>query len=76
MNGFDDIAQAVLAHRKEAGLTQKQLADLAGVGKTVVFDIEKAKASVRFDTLMKVLDALSIEIHLDSPLVRRRDETS
>ena len=76
MNRFDDIARAVLTHRKEAGLTQKELADLAGVGKTVVFEIEKAKTSVRFDTLMKVLDALSIEIHLDSPLVRRRDETS
>jgi y4mF family transcriptional regulator len=76
MSEFDEIAHAVLTHRKAAGLTQKQLADLAGVGKTVVFDIEKAKSSVRFDTLMKVLAALSIEIRLDSPLVRRRNETS
>jgi HTH-type transcriptional regulator/antitoxin HipB len=76
MGRIDDIALAVLTHRKEAGLTQKQLADLAGVGKTVVFDIEKGKASIRFDTLMKVLEALSIEIGLDSPLMRRRNEKS
>ena len=76
MNRIDDIADAVLTHRKEAGLTQKQLADLAGVGKTVVFDIEKAKSTVRFNTLLKVLEALSIELHLDSPLMRQRNETS
>ena len=75
MTNFDDIAHAVRTHRQTAGLTQKQLADLAGVGKTVVFDIEKAKASVRFDTLKKVLDALSIELRLESPLMRRRRET-
>lgn len=75
MGAFEDIAGAVLTHRKVAGPTQKRLADLAGVGKTVVFDIEKGKASVRFDTLMKVLAALSIEIRLDSPPLRRRNET-
>lgn len=76
MDKIDDIAEAVITHRKKAGLTQKQLADLAGVGKTVVFDIEKGKASIRFDTLMKVLDALNIQINLDSPLMRRINEKS
>jgi y4mF family transcriptional regulator len=76
MDKIDDIAEAVITHRKKAGLTQKQLADLAGVGKTVVFDIEKGKASIRFDTLMKVLDALNIQISLDSPLMRRMNEKS
>ena len=76
MDKIDDIAEAVITHRKKAGLTQRQLADLAGVGKTVVFDIEKGKASIRFDTLMKVLDALNIQISLDSPLMRRMNEKS
>jgi len=34
--------------RKKAGLSQKELADLAGVGKTSVSDIEKGKDTVRF----------------------------
>ena len=45
-----------------AGLTQKELADLAGVGKTVVFDIEHGKETVRLKTLMKVLKALNINL--------------
>jgi y4mF family transcriptional regulator len=63
-----EIAQLIVHHRKVAGLSQLQLAELAGVGKTVIFDIEHGKPSVRLDTLLKVLHALNIQIHFRSPL--------
>lgn len=47
---------------------------LAGVGKTVIFDIEHGKESIRYDTLCKVLDALNISIHYDSPILREMSE--
>ncbi len=53
--------------RKQAGLSQNQLAQLAGVGKTVVFDIEKGKLSVQLDTLLKIFDVLNIQIQLKTP---------
>ncbi|MFQ6617002.1 MAG: helix-turn-helix domain-containing protein [Fidelibacterota bacterium] len=59
-----------LYHRKKAGLTQQELARLAGMGKTVVFDIEKGKKSVRLDSLMKILSALNVSLKLESPLMR------
>lgn len=59
-------------HRRLSGLTQAQLAKLAGVGKTVVFDIEHGKESVQFDTLKKVLDVLNIKFVLQSPVLERR----
>ncbi len=65
----EDIGRIVRFHRKKAGLTQVQLARLAGVGKTVVFDIEKGKKTVRLDTLMNILAALNIRIELTSPLM-------
>ncbi len=68
MNIFNEISKQVLAHRKKAGLSQKALADLAGVGKTVVYDIEKGKETVRFNTLEKVLDVLNISIEIITPL--------
>jgi DNA-binding XRE family transcriptional regulator len=37
------ISEIVLFHRKKSGLTRNQLADLAGVGKTVIYDIENGK---------------------------------
>ena len=63
-----DIASIVRYHRKKADLTQQELARLAGVGKTVVFDIEKGKDSVRLSTLLKVLHVISVRLSWDSPL--------
>ena len=63
-----ELSQAVKYHRKQAGLSQKQLADYAGVGKTVVFDIEHGKATVQLATLMKVLAILNIKLAIDAPL--------
>ena len=42
---------------------------LAGIGKTAVFDIEKGKLTVRFDTLTAILNVLNIRIQLSSPLI-------
>jgi len=41
-------------HRRQAGLTQLELANLAGVGKTTVFDIEKNKETVSWNKLLAI----------------------
>ena len=64
-----EISDIVLFHRKKSGLSRNQLADLAGVGKTVIYDIEKGKETIRFSTLQKVLKALNIKIIYTSPLM-------
>ena len=63
------IGDIILFHRKKSGLTRKQLADLAGVGNTVIYDIEKGKETIRFSTLQKVLKTLNIKITFTSPLM-------
>jgi y4mF family transcriptional regulator len=70
------MSDIILFHRKESGLTRNQLADLAGVGKTVIYDIEKGKESIQFSTLQKVLKALNIKIIFTSPLMEVFDERS
>jgi HTH-type transcriptional regulator / antitoxin HipB len=57
--------------RKQAKLSRIALADIAGVGKTVVYDIENGKETVRLDTLLKLVSALNISISLDSPMMDR-----
>ena len=68
-----DFADIIRGHRKKAGLTQKGLADLAGVGKTVVWDVEAGKQTVQLNILLALLDALNIQIHLESPLMAEAD---
>lgn len=66
-----DLAQVVRFHRRRAGLTQGQLALLADLGKTVVFDIEHGKRTSRFDTVQKMLAALNIRLGWSSPLTEQ-----
>ncbi len=68
------IPAIVRFHRVQAGLTQAGLARLAGVGKTVVFDIEKGKRTVRLQTLLRVLGALNIRLDWTSPLRKAFEE--
>lgn len=67
MNDFD-LGLFIKEHRKVAGLTQLELANLAGVGKTTVFDIEKNKETVRWNTLLAILKVLNIEVQFKSPI--------
>ncbi len=66
---FSEIAGAVRFHRKESGLTRQELANLAGVGKTAVYDLEKGKETIQANILLKILEALNIQIKLESPLM-------
>ena len=70
------ISDIVLFHRRKSGLSRNQLADLAGVGKTVIYDIEKGKETILFLTLQKVLKALNIKITFTSPLMEMLNEKS
>lgn len=68
------IAQMVRFHRKKAQLTQLELAKLADIGKTSVFDIEKGKRTVRLSTLLAVLHVLNIRMQFQGPLMHRFEE--
>jgi HTH-type transcriptional regulator / antitoxin HipB len=63
-----NLGKIIRHHRKLAALSQLELAQLAGVGKTAVFDVEMGKPTVRLDTLLRILQALNIELCWRSPL--------
>ncbi len=62
------IADIILFHRKRSGLTQKELTEMAGVGKNMVYEIESGKQSVLLENLLKILHVLNIELDFQSPL--------
>ncbi|KAA3610525.1 MAG: XRE family transcriptional regulator [Calditrichaeota bacterium] len=69
MNSF---GETVRFHRKKCGLSQLQLANLAGIGKTTVFDIEKNRHTFQTDTIQKVCDALNLKMNVQSPFTKNR----
>lgn len=74
MRAQHNFGLVVRYHRKKSGLSQQALARMAGVGKTVVYDVEKGKETVQLDTLRKILGVLNIAISLDSPLMAQYEK--
>lgn len=68
MSIADQISHLVRENRKQAGLSQAELAHLAGIGKTAVFDIEKGKETTQLKTLLSVFKVLNISLDLKSPI--------
>lgn len=69
-----DLGEVVYFHRKKSGLSRNHLAEIAGVGKTVIYDIEKGKKSFRFDNLEKIFKVLNITINFSSPIIDQMSE--
>jgi y4mF family transcriptional regulator len=66
-----NLSELVRASRKNAGLSQLELAELAGVGKTLVFNIEKGQANVQLENLLKVFRVLNIKVFVEAPSENR-----
>ncbi len=60
----EQLARAVRKRRKDLGLTQQGVADLAGCGPVFLYQLETGKPSLRLDKLLAVLHVLGLELHL------------
>lgn len=60
-----DFAELIRERRKDLGLTQAEVAVLAGVSPRFVFDVENGKPSVALDRLNLLLTALGLEIRIE-----------
>ncbi len=56
------LGQDIRLRRRELGLTQTDLADLADVSERFVRAVEQDKATVRLDKLSDVLEVLGLEL--------------
>ena len=64
-----EVGKVIQYHRRQAKLSRVALAEIAGVGKTVIYDVEKGKETIQLDTLFKILHTLNISLELTSPLM-------
>ena len=63
----NELKTLIRETRRLAGLTQLELATRAGVGKTLVFNLEKGSEKVSLENLFKVLRILNIKIEYKLP---------
>ena len=50
------------SRRKILGISQRDLAEIAGVGVATIKDIERGKGNPSFSTVTKILDVLGMEV--------------
>ena len=60
---IDLLGQAIKQARQELNLTQEQLGDLVGVQKAQISKIENSVKNARFETILKVFDALGAKVN-------------
>ena len=65
----------VVRHCREArGLTQEALADLAGVSRSFLSEVERGTASPSLETMQKIADALAEKLSFLIELYERTDD--
>jgi len=58
------IGPAIRRYREEAGLTQSQLAEMAGLNRTYLSDLEQGKETEQMRRILRVLKLLGVRVTL------------
>jgi y4mF family transcriptional regulator len=65
---ISELSIFIVKARKEQRLTQKDLAELAGVGITVIYKVENGDPGVTLKSFLSVLTSLGFDVRCRSPL--------
>jgi HTH-type transcriptional regulator/antitoxin HipB len=66
---LDLLGQAIKKARQDRNLTQEQLGELVGVQKAQISKIENSVKNARFETILKVFDALGAKVNFNVELI-------
>ncbi len=69
---IDLLGQAIKQARQERNLTQEQLGALVGVQKAQISKIENSVKNARFETILKVFDALGAKVNFNVELNNKK----
>lgn len=64
---IEEIGKLVQTERKRQGVTQLQLAGIAGTGIRFISDLENGKGTIQVQKLLKVIQTLGLGVFIFSP---------
>ena len=70
---IEELGKLIKHRRKVLGLTIRELADLMGVSKTTISQIELGKSNPTFEVLQNIFEYLNLEIKVDIKNVNNND---
>ena len=69
---IDLLGQAIKQARQDRNLTQEQLGELVGVQKAQISKIENSVKNARFETILKVFEALGAKVNFNVELNKQK----
>jgi HTH-type transcriptional regulator / antitoxin HipB len=69
---IDLLGQTIKQVRQERNLTQEQLGILVGVQKAQISKIENSVKNARFETILKVFDALGAKVNFNVEISKKK----
>lgn len=64
IRSVSDLGAVIAQVRKSRDYTQQDFADIAGVGRRFISDLENGKATVQLGKLLQVLTALGLDLEV------------
>lgn len=71
-----DISTAIKYLRRQAKLSQEELASFAGLSRTAIQHLEEGKETIKLSTLLKTLAVLNTKMALEHPLLQKQDPSA
>jgi y4mF family transcriptional regulator len=63
VNSAAELGRLIKTSREQMDLNQQQFADVAGVGRRFISELENGKATLEFDRVLQVSKAAGIDLH-------------
>ena len=63
MNIFEIFGKNLRKYRNERGISQEKFAEMSGLHRTYISDVERAQRSISLGNIQKIADALEIETY-------------
>ena len=63
MNIFETFGKNLRKYRNERGISQEKFAEMSGLHRTYISDVERAQRSISLGNIQKIADALEIETY-------------
>lgn len=64
----EELFSIIRYHRKKTKLNQTELAEMSGVSRSVVQDIEAGRDRISLKNLLQILSTLNIQLKANGPL--------
>jgi y4mF family transcriptional regulator len=63
-SALETLAQRIRSERKSQGLSQTELANIAGVSLNFLSQLESGKSTAQLDKVLLVIHSLGLELHI------------